>query len=503
MKILEMRVLILLGMFALVPGYPQQSSLSAAEVLLKQGRTEDALAMLLELHRSEPSNANLCQQIGIAYTQLQDISKAEIFFAEAVRLNPRFLGARKNLATVLWFLDRKDESEREFQAVTKALPEDPVPHLYLGLAAHGRGEYTAAKIQFEKAGELASKNPEVLPAVLESYLASHDLSLPAEIEDWVIQGGDPDPALLTRLGALFLEYGYADRASAILEKLIAVHKESAEVWRMLAEAKDRLGKPEEAYGAYSRSIEADANAEDTYVALAEFASAHGNNDYALQVIDRGLEHRPQSAALLFEQGLLWALKGDRKQAEASFLEAGRLKPGWALPLMALGVSQLESGNAMQAAIVFQKARSVDPGDYRVHYLYATALARDSRNSAENRAEAVRALHQAIQLNPKDARSFALLGQLELDSGKPERAEAEWRAALKIDPENPTALYQLGLAYQRQGKATEAKRLLDKFRILKAKKHGAEESLVQILRVAPGNSALHRPTAASDSSTRER
>src|SRR5208282_1826115 len=156
-----MRALLLLGMFALSPGYPQQQPSS--------------LANLLELHRSEPSNPNVCQQIGIAYIQLQQLDKAEPFFREAVRLNPQFWAARKNLATVLWFLDRKAESEREFQTVTRELPADPVPHLYLGLAEHGRRDFAAAKLQFEKAGELASENPEVLPAVIESYLATSDL----------------------------------------------------------------------------------------------------------------------------------------------------------------------------------------------------------------------------------------------------------------------------------------------------------------------------------------
>lgn len=439
-----MRVLLLLGLFALAPGYPPPQPSS--------------LASLLELHRLEPSNPNICQQIGIAYIQLQQMDKAEPFFREAVRLNPQFWAARKNLATVLWFLDRKTESEREFQAVTNALPADPVPHLYLGLAAHGRHDFEAAKLHFEKAGELASENPEVLPTVLESYLATSDF----------------------------------EKARLVLEKLTALHKESPEGWRMLAEAYDRLGKPEDAYRAYSHAIETDADSEEAYVDLAEFASAHGNNDYALQVVGRGLERRPQSSALIFEQGLLRALNGDRQRAEASFQEAAKLKPDWALPLMALGVSKLESGDAIQATAAFQRARNIDPGDYRAHFLYATALSRNGHISAGKRTEAIGALRKAIQLNSKDAGSYVLLGQLD-----PERAEADWRTALKIEPDNTTALYQLGLLYQKQGKTVEAKPLLEKFRLVKARMHGGEESLVQILRVT------HRPTATSDSSMRAR
>ena len=73
-------------------------------------------------------------------------------------------------------------------------------------------------------------------------------------------------------------------------------------------------------------MENDPNSEDNRIAFAEFAFAHGNNDYALQVVARGLERLPKSSGLLFEQGLLQALKGDRNQADYSFKEASRLKP---------------------------------------------------------------------------------------------------------------------------------------------------------------------------------
>ena len=107
--------------------------------------------------------------------------------------------------------------------------------------------------------------------------------------------------MVSRIGALFSQYGYHDRAATALEL---------------------------AYRAYSRATEMNPNSEDGYVAFAEFALAHGNNDYALQVVARGLDHMPESPILLFEQGILWAIKGDRSQAENSFVKASQaVQPG--------------------------------------------------------------------------------------------------------------------------------------------------------------------------------
>src|SRR5581483_7955197 len=156
-------------------------------------------------------------------------------------------------------------------------------------------------------------------------------------------------------------------------KLVSGHKDSAETWRMLAQAYDAQKKPEQAYRAYSRALEADPKSVDTYIALAEFASAHGNNDFALQVVAQGIERLPESAELRFEHGIVLGFRGDHVGADASFANAAALKPSWNLPLLALAVSHMESGDVAGAADIAGKARSADPADARAYYLYALAL----------------------------------------------------------------------------------------------------------------------------------
>ncbi|MFN7997732.1 MAG: tetratricopeptide repeat protein [Bryobacteraceae bacterium] len=432
-----------------------------------------------------PTSADFCQQIGIAYTMLEDFPHAEEFYRSALRLNPQFVAARKNLATVLWFEDRKDESQREFLAVAKAKPEDPVPHLYLGLAAHARRDFAAARDQFAKAGTLASENPEVLPAVLESYLAAHDPSFPKKVAGQIAGSSDPDPALISHVAELFLKYGHYEEAAAALNKLVSAHKDSVEIWRMLAQAYDGQKKPEQAYRAYSEALAADPKSVDTYIALAEFASAHGNNDFALQVVAQGIERLPESAELRFEQGIVLGLRGDHAGAAASFAKAAAFKPSWNLPLLALAVSHMESGDMPGAVDIAGKARIADPADPRGHYLYALALSRQSGgDEAGRRAQAIAALRSAMERSPGDPRSHALLGQLLLASGKASGAAQEWRAALKADPENTTALYQLGLLLRQEGKNEEAHSLIEKFREVKARQRSEEESLGEILRIVP-------------------
>jgi Flp pilus assembly protein TadD len=371
-----------------------------------------SLPALLQRYQAQPDDYRLCQEIGVAYTRSEQLDKAEEFFRKAVRLKPDFLPARKNLATVLWFLNRKQESEREFQALVKLLPNDPAPRLYLGLSAYERKQYAGAITHLEKAGALAIENPEVLP--------------------------------------------------------------------VLADAYDRQGAPEKAHQVYTRLIALAPDSADAYASFAAFASAHRNNAFALRVLDQGLGRVPDSAKLWLERGIILALDGAQEQAELSFRTAGERDSSWSLPWLSLGIGQLERAQFADAAASFRQAIEREPKDDRARYLLATALKRDRKGQDEM----VAALRQALDLNASNTRARVALAEFYAASGGLAAAVTELEKAVARDPGNAAALYQLGLAYQRQGKLEKARLTLQEFQKAKAKAREEETELVQILKTLP-------------------
>jgi tetratricopeptide (TPR) repeat protein len=500
-------------------GMPQGLG-SRAEALLRQGKTEEALTLLLQIHRSQPSNAEVCLQIGIAYTELQQLAKAVEFYRKALKINPRFLAARKNLGTVLWFLNQKPESEREFQLVLKARPADPVPHLYLGSLEYERQRFGNAKQHFEKAGDLALQNPEALPMVLESYLATQDMSVPRHLLKQLEQAAAPNPELIFQFGLLFGRYErydesikafekirdtYPDRYALLLnlgiaqlhgqqfkaavrnfEDIITLNLAKPEVYRLLGEGYDKQGLPEKAYGAYARAIEMDPNAEEGYIALSKFALTHQNKDFALKVLSQGLEKTPGSAKLLLHQGIIRALEGDLTQAEESFLKACQADSQWMIPFLSLGISQLQAGKFTDASATFQKATIIAPDDYRPPYFYALTLIRAGEQGIPtSHQEVITTLRKAILLYPSGPEPHVALGRAYLAADQIDEAAAELEKAVELDPKSPTALYQLGIAYRKQGKTEAAQRILRTFEETKAKLKEVDDqerkALVQILK----------------------
>jgi tetratricopeptide (TPR) repeat protein len=501
-------------------GGPTQ--LQNAQALMKEGRMSEALPLLLEIHRAQPRNPSVCQQLGIAYTQLQQFTEAAQFYRRALSINPQILPARKNLGVVLWFAGRQMEAEREFRQVLTVSPNEPVPHFYLGMLEHERQKHDKARDHFRKAGNLALENPEAFSAVLETALATRDqvltdallssaekfLSSQADIwfqagtvlgrfgaYDRAIQAFErvrdiyPDRAkLFQNLGLAQLEarrYSDAVLSFATLAKLGA--GSSAENYLYLAEAYDGAGDPQKAYDAYAKAIEKDPKSEPAYAALSNFAVAHYNAPFALKVVGQGLQNIPGSARLLLQQGVILSLDDKMSQAEESFHRASQANPSWALPVLALGLTQLQTGKLADAVRSFQAAANLAKDDYRPSYLLAMTWVRaGGQSQSERHDEIVSALQRAITLNPTHADSHVLLGQTYLSDNRLDLALGELEKARKLQPENASALYQLAMVYRKKGDTALASRSLKEFQALKQREKKEEDlakkELVQILKI---------------------
>lgn len=421
---------------------------------VSQAQTDSSLPDLLSRYRAEPGNAGICEQIGIAYTRTGQLEQAADYFRKATSLNPRSVSSRKNLATVSWFLNRKSEAERLFAELEKAIPNDPVPQLYLGLAAYDRNDYAQAASHFERAGSLADDNPELLPVVIDTYLSARKF----------------------------------ERAARILEARTTSADASSQLYRWLAQVYDGQQLPEKAYRAYSAAIEKEPGVEENYLGLAAFAIEHANLSFARDVLTRGLHQKPGSAKLLFESGLTWALDGDFERARKSFLDASAADDRWPLPLLALGVVEMQTGNPDAAADHFRRAKEIAPDDYRCYYLHALALNRSAAHGdAETRTKIISELHHALAINPKEPRALADLAQAEIEAGDATAAESNLRTALRLNPREPTALYRLALLCRRQGKTAEAERLTRLFQQSKQKTNDAQNEFILILKTVDSTS----------------
>jgi Flp pilus assembly protein TadD len=99
-------------------------------------------------------------------------------------------------------------------------------------------------------------------------------------------------------------------------------------------------------------------------------------------------------------------------------------------------------------------------------------------------EAIPVLREAAQLNAAASTPRVLLGKLLVKKGETEPAARCFEEALKLDPNDHTAAYQLAVLYRKAGRMAEAQALMETVgKAVSAPDSGpsASRELVRILR----------------------
>ena len=215
-------------------------------------------------------------------------------------------------------------------------------------------------------------------------------------------------------------------------------------------------------------------------------SQTGDQEHALADLDRAIALDPSDPRAYVYRGFVYQRKAMPDRALADFDAALKIEPRYLEALQARGAFHLEAGNTARAIRDFNEAISVSPHNaaaffnrgyayflqkqYDLAILdYGTAIYFESELGVaySNRCLALAAANRnlvnaladcdhALKLLPADIDVRETRGFVFLKLGDPAIALSEYEAALRLDPNRPLALYGLGLAKIRMGRAVEGK-----------------------------------------------
>jgi tetratricopeptide (TPR) repeat protein len=152
-------------------------------------------------------------------------------------------------------------------------------------------------------------------------------------------------------------------------------------------------------------------------------SSEGKSDEAIAAYNELLAKNPQIAEAHYNIGYLKSQKKDWPGAEAAYLKALEVRPGYGEAISALARVYTASGQAAKATELLTKAAAD---------------------------------------NPKDAKVQFNLGVFYLNSGKAEEAAAAFQKSAEADPANAEVYYYLGTLAVGQNKIPEAVANLEKY-----------------------------------------
>jgi tetratricopeptide (TPR) repeat protein len=279
----------------------------------------------------------------------------------------------------------------------------------------------------------------------------------------VIDPAVRSPALITGVAALHAKQG--PTAVEQLESAVHALPDSPEAHRVLGVVYRAVGRPADAVAQFEAAVRLAPSVERARVALGSTLAEAGRLDEAVRVLRDTISAMPASGDARRALADVYA-KLDRAQdalpvlddAAALDVVAGRSRLYWRIAQLAHGYYR---DHAHVIDVLARRTRLLR-NDPAAHADLGLAYSRAARDD-----EALVELLMAVLLGEQDAATFAAIGQIHLDAGRYDRAEASLRAAIAFDAALPQAHYALARTLQRLGRTDEAQKQLADFERLRA------------------------------------
>ena len=450
-----------------------------------------AIPHLETILKESPRNVKVINLLGLSYTATGQIEKANAQFRAALKTQPDFYAAEKNLAVNEFGSGHLPEAKGHFENVLQRVPSDDVAHLYLGEIAFVGKDCARALDHYDKSRTRIVNNSDLifryafcslnqnrpgsaatmLDLLPRSDAAGHfragemlgkaGLFKEAAGHFALSRSGYAEPQVAGYNQVLMLNKG-GDYAGAIRvgEELVAQGYKQSELFNLLSEAYRNNEQIKEAYDALRRATQIHPQEENNYVDLAALCIDYENYDLGLEITNIGLAKIPNSDRLYLQRGVMRAMKGQVAESEKDFEMAHNLAPTKTLPYVALGIAWMQLGNIPKAIQALREQDKLHPGDFLISYLLGEALIRSGpQPGSEGENEAVQAFETSVKLNPDFVHSRAELGKLLLRRGEVDRAIVELEKAVEIDPTEAAPAFQLANAYRRKGDTARAEKMM--------------------------------------------
>ena len=446
----------------------------------------------------EPAVALYRFNLALALRKIGSFERAAEEFAEAARLEPESVPARKRVAEIRSLLGAHDQALALTESLLQSAPND-----------HGAWELkaqlllklkrpTEAVAPARRAAELDPDCPVAHAYLAEACHAAGKLSDAQAAWAEALERAPFEAAFVANLGVLQRDLGQASAAEMSFRRALELRPDFALAYGNLGEALADTGRHAEAAAAFQKARELDPNDAGAHLRFADMALQRRQFDLAERAYQECLGVAPQDAAAIFGLGEVHRHRGQSAEAERAYRRAIELEPNFAAPHTGLGVVFYDRGDVDEAERMYRRAIELKPREAAPYHNLGTLYreARGDLDAAErwfrqalerspgdgealgglglvakdrgNLAEAERLLRQALQRAPESSALHNNLGELLRERGRSEEAEPLYRKALELDPDNPAPYGNLGILQAQRRQFEEAEKT---FRALLARSKG--------------------------------
>jgi predicted Zn-dependent protease/cellulose synthase/poly-beta-1,6-N-acetylglucosamine synthase-like glycosyltransferase len=405
---------------------------------------------------------------GKALRQLADVLSWKKSYPEALTLlkklareAPQDRELQVRLAEVTLWSGAADEARGLFEKLAQADPDNAVLQRRLAEATLWGGDYDWALERFQRLLEAKFEQPELWQYYVNAAASAHTLGdgatrLVARIADRTTPADCKDVALLTRLAWVLHRLKETDRATAFLDRALALKPQDPAARKELAGVLAAAGRSRDALGLYEGLP---LTVEDRYHLVELYAGAQDFAAAAQQC--RGiLQERPGDAKALRQLADVLSWKKDYPEALTLFEKLAREAPQDRSLQVRLAEVTLWSGGHDQALARYQSLLGARLDQRDLWPGYADAAASATQLTPEHAQTAARIADQVLAGQPTDAVFLTRLAWVLHRLKDTTRTGALLDRAVSLRPAEPAVRKELAGVLAAAGKTKAALRLYE-------------------------------------------
>ena len=200
--------------------------------------------------------------------------------------------------------------------------------------------------------------------------------------------------------------------------------------------------------------------------LGQALAEKGQTDEAIIQFQEAINLKPDLANAHTSLGNALLTKGQTNEAIGQYQEAIRVEPDDALAYNNLGYALLRKGQIEEAIGQFQQALRLQPGFTLAQGNLATALEQKAQTaeaiSRDNEAIGLEQTQEAVRLNPDDPQAHYNLGNALARNNRMDEAIRQYQEALRLKPDSFQPHLALALILPRAGRLKDAAIQMEEF-----------------------------------------
>jgi tetratricopeptide (TPR) repeat protein len=219
--------------------------------------------------------------------------------------------------------------------------------------------------------------------------------------------------------------GELDRERTLLTQVQGRNPDMYLIPFLLGEAALKASDWKAAQESLERSLKINPNFDQAMTALARAFHQQGNDEEALQWVEKAIQANPTNLRAWYQKGWI-SVKADPDGAVVDFLKALEIQPGFAMAHRDLGIILLQKGRFAEAATHLEQAVALGLAHPRLYNFLGIAYSRTGRYK-----DAVKVYTKALEQETDFAEAHLNLSYVYEKLGRPQAARAQYETACKL------------------------------------------------------------------------